>query len=99
MPAYFISDFEVTDPQTFGEYQKAAAPFVAEYGGRLLAAGPPADALDAGWQPKGLAIIEFPSVDHIHQWFADPEYQQVAQLRLRSSTGKVVIINGYSPQH
>lgn len=48
MPAYVVVDIDVTDQAGFGGYLQSAGPIVAKYGGRLLAAGPPAAMLEGG---------------------------------------------------
>lgn len=72
MAAYIIVDTEVTDPAGFHEYVNVAGPIVAKYGGRLLAAGPPAAILEGSWHPKGVTLIEFPSVERAQQWYTAP---------------------------
>ena len=72
MAAYVVVDIEVTDPTGFQEYLNVAGPMVAKYGGRLLAAGPPATMLEGTWQPKGVTLIEFPSVERAQQWHTAP---------------------------
>ena len=91
MPAYVIVGTEVTDPAAFGEYQKAAGPIVAKYGGKLLAAGPIAAVLEGSWQPKGLAILEFPSVEEAQRWHAAPEYQGPKQMRQKAAIWHMVL--------
>jgi uncharacterized protein (DUF1330 family) len=94
MAAYVISDFEITDPAGLAEYQQVAMPIVAKYGGRLVAVGTPAGTLEGDWQPKGIAILEFPSVEHARQWHDAPEYQEPKRLRQASTRGSVVLIDG-----
>jgi uncharacterized protein (DUF1330 family) len=94
MAAYVIVDIAVTDPAGFAEYQKVAGPIVAKYGGRLLAAGPPAATLEGDWHPKGMTVIEFPSVEVARQWHAAPEYQAPKQLRQRTATCHVLLVEG-----
>ncbi len=94
MTAYVIVDIEVTDPAGFQEYQKVAGPIVAKYGGRLLAAGPPAATLEGGWHPKGVTIIEFPSIEQAKQWHTAPEYQAPKQLRQRAAKSHIVLLEG-----
>jgi len=94
MTAYVIVDIEVTDPAGFQEYLNVAGPIVAKYGGRLLAAGPPAALLEGRWHPKGVTLIEFPSVEHAQQWHTAPEYQAPKQLRQRAAKSNMVLLEG-----
>lgn len=94
MPAYVVVDIDVTDPAGFGEYLQSAGPIVAKYGGRLLAAGPPAAVLEGGWQPKGVTVIEFPSVEDARRWHDAPEYQAPKAIRNRSARSMMVLLGG-----
>jgi uncharacterized protein (DUF1330 family) len=92
MPAYVVVDTEITDPATFREYQQVVGPIVAKYGGKLLATGPPAATLEGSWQPKGLTILEFPSVEDAQRWHAAPEYEGPKQLRQKSAICHMVLV-------
>ncbi|MGH2587952.1 MAG: DUF1330 domain-containing protein [Dehalococcoidia bacterium] len=94
MAAYVIAEVEVTDPAGFAEYQQMAGPIVAKYGGRLVAAGPPVASLEGDWQPKGVTVVEFPSVEHVRQWHDAPEYQEPKRLRQASARCSLVLIDG-----
>ena len=94
MAAYVIVDIEVTDPVGFGEYQKLAGPIVAKYGGRLLAAGPPAATLEGKWQPKGVTLLEFPSIEQARQWHDAPEYQDPKQVRQKAAKSNMILVEG-----
>ena len=94
MAAYVVVDIEVTDAAGFHEYLNVAGPIVANYGGRLLAAGPPAAILEGSWHPKGVTVIEFPSVEQAKQWHTAPEYQAPKQLRQRAAKSHMVLLEG-----
>jgi len=94
LAAYVVVDIEVTDPIGFQEYLNVAGPIVAKYGGRLLAAGPPATLLEGSWQPKRVTLIEFPSVERAQQWHTAPEYQIPKQLRQRAAKCHMVLLAG-----
>ena len=98
MAAYVVVDIDITDPAAFGEYQQLAGPIVAKYGGKLLAAGPPAATLEGNWQPKVVTILEFPSIEQAQQWHAAPEYQAPKALRQRAATCHAVLVAGVPPR-
>ena len=95
MPAYVLGDIHVTDPAQFDTYRTPAGASIAQYGGRMLAAGGNAELLD-GWPvPELSIIIEFPDVAAARRWYRSPEYQGTAlPIRLRSSQGRVFLIEG-----
>jgi uncharacterized protein (DUF1330 family) len=95
MPAYLISNIEVTDPAAYEEYRKGVAATVAAYGGRSLArAGAMTEVLEGDWVPKRLVILEFPSVDQLKAWYKSPEYKPLLEIRLRSAKSSLVMIEG-----
>ena len=97
MPAYVINDMEITDPQRFEEYKRLSPPTVAAYGGRFLARGGEVTALEGGWQPRRLVMLEFPSVDQAQAWLNSPEYAPARRLRQRSANSRMVVIEGTLP--
>jgi uncharacterized protein (DUF1330 family) len=97
MPAYVINDMEITDPQRFEEYKRLSPPTVAAYGGRFLARGGEVTALEGGWQPRRLVMLEFPSVDQAQAWLNSPEYAPARRLRQLSANSRMVVIEGTLP--
>jgi uncharacterized protein (DUF1330 family) len=95
MPAYLISNIEVTDPAAYEEYRKGVAATVAAYGGRSLArAGAMTEVLEGDWVPKRMVILEFPSVAQLKAWYKSPEYKPLLEIRLRSAKSSLVMIEG-----
>ena len=39
-------------------------------------------------------MIEFPSVEQAKRWYASPEYQPLLKLRLQSTRGNALFIEG-----
>ena len=97
MPAYVINDMKITDPQRFEEYKRLSPPTVAAYGGRFLARGGEVTALEGGWQPRRLVMLEFPSVDQAQAWLNSPEYAPARRLRQLSANSRMVVIEGTLP--
>src|SRR5262249_16074120 len=94
MAAYVVVDIEVTDPTGFQEDLNVAGPMVAKYGGRLLAAGPAATMLERTWQPKGVTLIQFPTVQPAQQGHQRPRYRPPKQVRRRAAKCNVVLLKG-----
>jgi uncharacterized protein (DUF1330 family) len=97
MPAYVINDMEITDPQRFEEYKRLSPPTVAAYGGRFLARGGEVTAVEGGWQPRRLVVLEFPSVAQARAWLDSAEYAPARRLRQLSANSRMVVIEGASP--
>ncbi len=94
MPAYLIAEIEVTDPETYEEYRRQVAPTVERYGGRFLVRGGAVHGLEGEWNPKRLVVIEFSDMAGLREWYQSDEYDRLKRIRQRSSTGKVLAVEG-----
>ena len=50
--------------------------------------------VEGEWPHPRLVVIEFPSRAAAEAWYRSPAYQQLLPLRLRSSVGNLVIVDG-----
>ena len=94
MPAYFIVDIDVTDPTAFEEYQKAVPATVEKYGGKFLVRGGRMEVVEGSWRPKRVVVTEFPSLEQAKRWYDSEEYRALKALRLRTSRGNVILVEG-----
>jgi len=94
MPAYIIVDVEVTDPANFEEYRKQVPATVQKYGGRFLVRGGAMEVLEGDWRPKRVVVLEFPSMEQAKRWYESEEYRAPKALRLKTSRGRLVLVEG-----
>lgn len=94
MPAYILVDIEIHDPGTYEKYKTLAPPSIAAYGGRYLARGGATEALEGGWTPKRLVILEFPSMERARAWWSSPEYAEAKQMRNAAARSKMLLLEG-----
>ena len=94
MAAYFIVEIEVTDPTAFEEYRKQVPATIEKYGGRYVVRGGKTETLEGDWHPKRVVVLEFPSVEQAKRWYGSPEYKPLLALRLKSSRGKLILVEG-----
>lgn len=94
MSAYVIVDIQVTDPVGYEEYKKLAPAVVKLYGGRYLARGGSAEALEGDWKVNRLVILEFDNVDRAKAWLESPEYAPARELRHRYARTNMVVVEG-----
>lgn len=95
MAAYLIADIEeITDSAQYDEYRRQVGPTVEQYGGRFIVRGGKSVALEGGWEPARLVIIEFPSLEQAQAWYDSPEYAGPLVLRKRASRGRLVFVAG-----
>lgn len=94
MPAYVVVEIEVLDAERYEVYKRLAPPSIAAYGGRYLARGGACEALEGGWQPSRLVIVEFPSVERAKEWWESGEYAEAKSLRHETARSRMVVIEG-----
>jgi uncharacterized protein (DUF1330 family) len=94
MAAYALVNVQITDSAGFAEYRKLVPATIAAFGGRFLTRGGAMEVLEGGWAPNRLVVLEFPDVATIKAWYHSPEYQQLLEIRKRTSTSDFVIIDG-----
>lgn len=94
MAAYVIGEIEVTDPASYEDYRQQVLAVVTQYGGRFIARGGRAEALEGGPAPKRIVVLEFPSYEQAQKWHRSPEYAPLIALRQKASKGRLVVLEG-----
>ena len=94
MTVYIIVDIDITDPVSYEEYKRLAAPTVELYGGKYIARGGQNETLEGEWQAKRLVILEFPSVEQAKNWLNSSEYAPARALRHKYAKTNMVVVEG-----
>ncbi len=94
MTAYVIADVTITNAQAYEEYRRHTSDSLTPYGGRFIVRGGQYETLEGDWAPGRIVVIEFPDMDKLKAWYASPGYQRIISLRHRSSTGRLIAIQG-----
>lgn len=94
MTAYLIADIDTHDPDLAAEYRRQVKPLIERLGGTYLVRGGDAQVMEGTWQPNRLVVIAFPSMAQAQAFYDSPDYAPVKDLRLRSSNGNLVIVEG-----
>lgn len=97
MPAYLIVKTEIRDSEKIQGYLEGAPPLVAKHGGRYIVRGGDHDVLEGCPDERRTVIIEFPTMEAARALFADPEYQDVRNIRLDIADYDVLLVDGYAP--
>ena len=96
MKAYLIATETVNDAAMFEAYRAAVPQTLAQFGGQFMVRGDKPSVLEGEWPHPRLVIIEFPSREAAEGWYRSEEYQKVISLRLNSTSGSVIIVDGVS---
>ncbi|GLR84593.1 DUF1330 domain-containing protein [Bradyrhizobium iriomotense] len=97
MPAYVISEVDVRDTSAMEAYRTLAAKTIAQYGGRYLARGGPAEVVEGGPPPQTIIIVEFPSMARLREWYASAEYAEALKLRRTALERRLIFVEGVLP--
>ena len=94
MRAYVIVQVEFLDQRTYDAYRKDVLPTIEAFGGRFLVRGGAMTKLEGEWPYSRTVVIEFPSRGEAEAWYRSPAYGKLLPLRLKSSRGNLVIVDG-----
>jgi uncharacterized protein (DUF1330 family) len=92
--AYLVAAETVHDEELFAEYRKQVVATVEAFGGRFIARGGKQTVLEGQWQNPRTVIIEFPTREAAEAWYKSPDYQKIIGLRLKSTSGNLIILDG-----
>ncbi len=93
MAAYVLVEIDVHDAARYEDYKTAAAPSIAKYGGKYLARGGAAEALE-GAPPKRIVVLEFADAAAARRWFNSPDYQAATAIRRPAATARFIVVEG-----
>ncbi|MBC7078096.1 MAG: DUF1330 domain-containing protein [Synergistales bacterium] len=94
MTAYLVLDLTVNDLTEFLPYVEAIPAFIAKHGGRYVSKGADPVVMEGEWSPQRLVILQFPSQTHARAFLTDPEAQDLFARRHRSTTSRLVLVEG-----
>ena len=94
MAGYVIVDLQVTDAEVYAEFREKVTGTVEAHGGKYLVRGGNAEAIEGDWAPERLIVMEFDSVAQIKTWLASPEFTGLREIRLKSATANVIVVEG-----
>ena len=94
MAAFVIADVTVTDPTGYERYKQLTPASIAAFGGRFIARGGEAAALEGVWEPARLVIVEFPSLERARAWYDSVEYRDAKAMRHRTARTNMLIVDG-----
>jgi uncharacterized protein (DUF1330 family) len=94
MAAYFVVQSTVKDEAQWQKYRQAVVPFIASFGGRLVARGAKVEVLEGEHDVRPVVMFEFPSMDAIHAFWNSPDYIPIKKIREGIATLNIWAIPG-----
>jgi uncharacterized protein (DUF1330 family) len=92
MPAYLLLDITWHDPAKANEYREKLGPTLDKYHARTLVAAP-VEVLEGTWAPARVVVIEFPSMDALHDWYRSEEYAPLLELRKAAAATNMLAVD------
>jgi uncharacterized protein (DUF1330 family) len=96
MKAYLVLDFSIHDLEGFKPYIAGVPAFIAKHGGKYIVQGAVPAPVEGDWSPERMAIIEFPSRQNAEAFLGDRGFQELAKVRHRTTTSRLVLVDGAS---
>lgn len=97
MAAFVISEVEISEEGTSDHYRQLAAISIAAYGGRYLVRAAEAQVVEGEPTARRLVIVQFPSMQRIHEWYRSPEYAKALRSRQTALVRRLLFVEGVSP--
>ena len=91
MSVYVIATCDITDPKGYESYVPAVVALLQKHGAEILAADYQAEVLE-GKAPGVNVVLRFPSEEAARNWYNDPAYGPVKQIRLNSCQNGAIVL-------
>ena len=89
MAAYFIVSFDITDAEAYADYPPGVIPLLQKHGAEILVADYEARAIEG--EARGVnVVLRFETEEAAMNWYNDPEYAPVKQLRFDTTANTTV---------
>ena len=94
MKAYLVLDFSIHDLHGFKPYIAKVPRYIERHGGRYIVRGVEPKTIEGDLSPERMVIIEFPARENAEQFLADPDFRELAKIRHKTTTSKLVLVDG-----
>jgi uncharacterized protein (DUF1330 family) len=94
MSAYVISEVEVLDEDLANEYRALAAASIEQFGGRYIVRGAEPNVAEGTQTTRRIVIVEFPTMERLHEWYASAEYAKALTIRARALDRRLMFVEG-----
>jgi uncharacterized protein (DUF1330 family) len=94
MSVYVVAQGRIENRRMLDEYVAKALPTIQASGGRVVAFDESPEVVEGQIDHPRTVIIEFPSHGAFRAWYGSPEYQAALPLRLQSTPGTLIVVEG-----
>ena len=97
MKGYMFGLLYMESWEWYEEYFPATANLIKEHGGIYLASGVKPDVREGKEEPSAYVLLEFPDLISAQNWYEDPRYKPLVDLRNSGRRSDIFIFPG-APQ-
>ncbi len=95
MPAYFIADITIHDPDGYKSYLEGFMDIFNRHGGKLhVVSSAEVHRIEGDWAPQSIVLMAFPTLAAALAWKDDPDYVALARIRQATATTHLVLVEG-----
>jgi uncharacterized protein (DUF1330 family) len=91
MTVYLVGVVDITDPDTYAQYEAGGYESVTKHGVEPLAVTDSPEAIEGTLPGQRVVLLRFKDREHLDRWYKSPEYQRVKPLRLKASETKLLV--------
>ena len=97
MAAYFLASYEIDDPKGYEAYVPGVIPLLQKHGAEILVADYESKTIE-GNACRVNIVLRFESEEAAMNWYNDPDYEPVKQIRLTTTTnGTASLVKQFVP--
>ena len=94
MTVYAIGQLTIHDRERYGRYAARFMAVLDRHGGRLLASDEHPQVIEGDWDREKVVLLAFDDETAFSTWARSPEYQEIAEDRIASTTATVLLVAG-----
>jgi uncharacterized protein (DUF1330 family) len=85
-----IAKINVIDPEQYKKYMAATPAIIEKFGGKFVVRGGEKVTLEGPEETRRIAVVEFPALDSISEFYNSPDYK--AAMKLREGAAELEIL-------
>lgn len=94
MPVYAVAQGRIENREMLEQYVAKVIPTIQAGCGRILGFDESPRVIEGEAPYPRTVILEFPSEEAFRAWYDSPAYQEILPLRLDSTPGSLIVVNG-----
>jgi uncharacterized protein (DUF1330 family) len=94
MSVYVIAQGRIENRKMLDEYVAGVLPTIQAAGGRVLGFDEAPEMVEGSVENPRTVVLRFESRETFRAWYDSADYQKLLPLRLESTPGSLIVVNG-----